>query len=150
MHVIPKPPGKHRVVLASLPQIFDLYKKIVKQMQAIPNVKVIRIEQIRNPGLEDLYHGMKKLIQSQCEDGNVNERDLFHGTKGNAIDGIQTYGYDDRYTGANVAKGDWGEYIECCLFRNIFSDLSNSKQCKYSTVPSLRTTNENLIVSAIR
>ena len=109
LYVIPRPPGKHRVVVVSLPPASDLYKDIVKEMQAIPNAQVLKIEQLRNPGLEELYVGMKNLIQSQCDDRNVNERKLFHGTKGAAIDGIRDYGYDDRFTGGNTAKGDWGE-----------------------------------------
>lgn len=120
MHVIPKPPGKRRVVLAPIPSSFDLYQNIVKKMQAIPNMQVLKIEQMRNPGLEDLYLGMKKLIQSQCEDGNVNERELFHGTKDEGIDGIRDYGYDDRYSGTTTAKGDWGKYKECCSHQGHF------------------------------
>lgn len=108
LYVIPRPPGKHRVVIVSLPADSDLYKDMVKEMQAIANAQVLKIEQLRNPGLEELYLGMKKLIQSQCKDRNANERCLFHGTKGKAIDGIRDYGYDDRFTGANTAKGDWG------------------------------------------
>jgi hypothetical protein len=90
-------------------------------MQVIPNVQVLKIEQIRNPGVEDLYLGMKKLIQSQCEDGNLNERELFHGTKGKGIDGVRDYGYDDRYSGTLTSKGDWGEYNERRLFQERFS-----------------------------
>ncbi|CAF1456975.1 unnamed protein product [Adineta steineri] len=110
MYVIPRPPGKHRVVLAPLLPSFDLYKNIAKRMQeSIPNCVVLKIEQLRNPGLEDLYLGMKKLIQYQCKDGKINERELFHGTKGAAIDGIRDYGYDDRYSGATTNHGgDWG------------------------------------------
>lgn len=113
MHVIPKPPKKYRVVLVPLPKSFDLYKEIVKRIRAaIPNVNIIKIEELRNPGLEALYYGMKGLIESQSRDSNVNERDLFHGTKGNAIDGIKTYGYDDRYSGSTTSHGgDWGECI---------------------------------------
>ncbi|CAF2245743.1 unnamed protein product [Rotaria magnacalcarata] len=108
--VIPRPPGKHRAILAPLPPSFDLYKNLVKRLQeAIPNCVVLKIEQIRNAGLEELYLGMKKMIQWQCNDGKVNERDLFHGTKGPAIDGIKDYGYDDRYSGMTTRHGgDWG------------------------------------------
>lgn len=120
LHVIPRPPGKHRVVVVSLPLLSELYQDLVKQMRAIPNAQVLKIEQIRNPGLEELYLGMKKLIQAQCEDGNVNERKLFHGTKGIAIDGIRDYGYDDRFTGANTAKGDWGESHPCFFLKQCF------------------------------
>ncbi|CAF1543635.1 unnamed protein product, partial [Adineta steineri] len=51
--VIPRPPGKHRAILAPLPPSFDLYKNLVKRLQeAIPNCVVLKIEQIRNADLE--------------------------------------------------------------------------------------------------
>jgi len=111
MHIIPKPPNRYRAILVPLPASFDLYKQIVKQMEdGIGNVTIIKIEQLRNPGLEELYYGMKKLVQSQCDNSNADERDLFHGTKGNAIDGIKMYGYDDRYSGSTTNHGgDWGK-----------------------------------------
>ncbi|CAF3103275.1 unnamed protein product [Rotaria sp. Silwood2] len=115
VYVIPKPPNKYLVALASLPPSSDLYKDLVKRLQVIPNIQIIKIELIRNPGTEDLYLGMKKLIQKQLNNGNVNEKKLFHGTTGKGIDGIRDYGYDNRYYGANTAKGDWGEYIRRCL-----------------------------------
>ena len=116
LYVIPRPPGRYRVVFAPLPPSFDLYQDIEKQIQKIPQAQVIKIEQMRNPGLEELYLGMKKLIQIQCENGDVNERELFHGTKGTAIDGIKDYGYDDRYIGTTTSKGDWGmNLINCSI-----------------------------------
>ncbi|CAF3205098.1 unnamed protein product [Rotaria socialis] len=108
VYVIPKPPNKYLVALAPIPPSSDLYKDLVKQLQVIPNIQIIKMEIIRNPGTEDLYLGMKKLIQKQLKDGNVNEKELFHGTTGKGIDGIRDYGYDNRYYGANTAKGDWG------------------------------------------
>ena len=109
MYVIPKPPSKYLVALTPVPESSDIFKDILKKMQVIPNLQIIKIELIRNSGLEDLYVGMKKLIETQCKNRNVNERELFHGTKDKAINGIRDYGYDNRYYGANTPKGDWGE-----------------------------------------
>ncbi|CAF0889255.1 unnamed protein product [Didymodactylos carnosus] len=109
MHVIPDPPPKYQVVLVPLPQSTALYQLIVQQMKTIGNqVKVLSIEQIKNPLLEDAYLANKKLIAKQCTGQNPNERELFHGTKGDAIDGILENGFDDRYWGTNYSKGNWG------------------------------------------
>ncbi|CAF5225732.1 unnamed protein product, partial [Rotaria magnacalcarata] len=55
--------------------------------------------------LEDAYESMKKLIAKQCKGSNPNERSLFHGTKGDGIDGIRDDGFDDRYFSPS---GNWG------------------------------------------
>jgi hypothetical protein len=40
---------------------------------------------------------MKKLIKKQCTGADPKEQELFHGTKGDGIDGITEDGFDDRY-----------------------------------------------------
>ncbi|CAF1043228.1 unnamed protein product [Didymodactylos carnosus] len=44
------------------------------------------------------------MIAKGCTGQNPNERELFHGTKGDATDSILENGFDDR----NYAKGNWG------------------------------------------
>jgi hypothetical protein len=111
MHVIPNPPPKYHVVLVPLPESTELYKSLVQQMKS--NIgyqaQVLSIEQIKNPLLEDTYISMKQIIAKQCRGQNPNERELFHGTHGAAIDGILNDGYDDRYWGENFGKGKWGK-----------------------------------------
>jgi hypothetical protein len=111
MHVIPNPPPKYQAVLVPLPESTELYKSLVQQMQSYIDyqVKVLSIEQIKNPLLEDAYLAMKQLIAKQCIGQNPNERELFHGTKNEAIDGILNDGFDDRYWGTNYSKGNWGK-----------------------------------------
>jgi hypothetical protein len=107
MHVIPNPPPKYHVVLVPLPPSTDLYISIVQQMKTFVGnqVQVLSIEQIKNPLLEEAYMAMKQLIAKQCTGQNPNERELFHGTQGEAIDGILNDGFDDRYW----RKGKWGK-----------------------------------------
>jgi hypothetical protein len=69
------------------------------------SVKVLSIEQIKNPYLEDAYEAMKKIIAKQCQGSNPNERTLFHGTHGPGINGITEDGFDDRFFNAS---GAWG------------------------------------------
>ncbi|CAF3305240.1 unnamed protein product [Rotaria sp. Silwood2] len=105
--VVPNPNPKYSAVLVPLPLSTQLYQDLETQMKNIGNsVKIVSIEQVKNPLLEDAYESMKKLIGKQCKGFNPNERPLFHGTKGPGIDGIRDDGYDDRYFNVN---GNWGE-----------------------------------------
>jgi hypothetical protein len=104
--VIPEPPHKYYALLVPLPSSTDLYKVLAQQMGTISNsVKVLSIEQIKNPYLEDAYEAMKKIIAKQCQGSNPNERTLFHGTHGPGINGITEDGFDDRFFNAS---GAWG------------------------------------------
>ena len=107
MHFIPDPPPKYHVILVPLPQSTELYKSLVQQMKHFINntVQVLSIEQIKNPLVEEAYISMKQLIAKQCLGENPNERELFHGTKREGIDGIINDGFDDRYW----QKGKWGK-----------------------------------------
>lgn len=125
MHIIPNPSPKHEAILVPLPESTELYRTLVQQMQHFIdyNVRVISIEQIKNPLLEDTYLAMKKLIAKQCPGQNPNERELFHGTKGYAIDGILKDGFDDRYWGANYGMGKWGKAHYHNIFHSHFGFL---------------------------
>jgi hypothetical protein len=111
MSVIPNPPPKYQVVLVPLPESTELYRSLVQQMKSSINnqVQVLSIEQIKNPLLEEAYFAMKQIIAKQCPGQNPNERELFHGTKGEAIDGILNDGFDDRYWGTNFGMGKFGK-----------------------------------------
>ncbi|CAM2729916.1 unnamed protein product [Rotaria socialis] len=75
-------------------------------MKIISNsLKIISIDQIKNPFLEDAYKTIKKIISKQCSASNPNERLLFHGTSLLGIIGITEDGFDDRFFNAG---GAWG------------------------------------------
>ncbi|CAF1126013.1 unnamed protein product [Rotaria sordida] len=76
---IPDPPSTYNAVLVPYPSTTLLYQNLVTEMKKIPQAQVISIEQIKNPNIEAL------------------ERELFHGTSGEAIQGIIDRGFDDRY-----------------------------------------------------
>ncbi|CAF3882205.1 unnamed protein product, partial [Rotaria sordida] len=107
--VVPNPDPKYWSVLVRLPSSDKLYKTVEAQMKNIGNVTIISIEQIKNPLLEDQYEAMKKIIAKQCTGFDPNERELFHGTSGEAIDGIRDNGFDDRYFSTG---GNWGKKLE--------------------------------------
>jgi hypothetical protein len=110
--VIPNPPSKYMFNVVALPESTSLYKALSKNMQQIASgIKIISIEQIRNPHLEETYELMKQLIAKECENENPNERELYHGTRDSGIDGILQYGYDDRFYNRD---GAWGK--SCSYF----------------------------------
>ncbi|CAF1050566.1 unnamed protein product [Rotaria sp. Silwood1] len=107
--VVPNPDPKYWSVLVRLPSSDKLYKDVEAQIRNIGNtVTIISIEQIKNPLLEDQYEALKKIIAKQCSGFDPNERELFHGTSGEGIDGIRDNGFDDRYFSKD---GNWGKYF---------------------------------------
>ncbi|CAF3032918.1 unnamed protein product [Rotaria sp. Silwood2] len=113
MNVIPDPPSKYQIVVVPLPESTALYKNLVQLMKSnIGNqVEVLFIDQIKNLLLEDAYLAIKQLIAKQCTGYNPNERELFHGTKGEGIGGILNDGSDDRYCGTKFRIGKWGRGV---------------------------------------
>ncbi|CAF1054960.1 unnamed protein product [Didymodactylos carnosus] len=96
MNVIPNPAIRYNVVLVQLPPSSVLYGELNGQMiSKIPNCQILSIEEIKNPLLEDVYLAMKMVIARTCKGHNPNECQLFHGTYGEAIDGILNDGFDD-------------------------------------------------------
>ena len=104
-NVIPNPHPRYNAVLVPLHYTSTLYQAVSQQMKWIPGIRIVSIEQIKNPHLEEMYEGMKKLITRQCVKRIPNERELFHGTSGEAINGIVEDGFDDRYFSSS---GLWG------------------------------------------
>jgi hypothetical protein len=102
---IPKPLN-YNAILVPYPITTKLYQNIVTAIQKISGARVLLIEQIRNPDIESLYENMKRTIAKECPNDDPNERELYHGTSGNAIEGIINRGYDDRYFSPD---GAWGK-----------------------------------------
>ena len=106
--VIPNPPPNCQVILVPLPKPTDLYKFLTQRLQnsISSQVTIVSIVQIKNPLLEEAYLAIKQLIGKECKGRNPCERELFHGTSGDAIDGILNDGFDDRYW----KHGKWGKF----------------------------------------
>ncbi|CAF0941208.1 unnamed protein product [Didymodactylos carnosus] len=102
---IPNPPSTYNVVLVPYPYSTTLYQNLVIEMKKISGAQVLSILQIKNPDIEALYQYMKRTISKECPGNDPNERELFHGTGGDAIDGIINRGFDDRYYSQS---GAWG------------------------------------------
>ena len=97
LSIIPDPHYKCNAILVPLPRSAPLYMEISTKMTSIGTVRIISIEEVKNPDLEETYEGIKKLIKKQCAQQNPNEQELFHGTKGDGISGITEDGFDDRF-----------------------------------------------------
>lgn len=113
LNYIPRPQNNLKFVLDPLPNISEQYKKIENEMKQINNIKILSIEQIHNPTVYDIYHAMKKLITSQCLNGNPNECYLYHGTPSDKAESIMSMGFDDRYFSKN---GLYGKLSVNCVF----------------------------------
>ena len=112
-NVIPNPHPKYNAVLVPLHHSSNLYKALFEQMKLINcDIRIISMEEIKNPDLEEIYEGMKKVISRQCLGFNPNERELFHGTKDDGINGIAENGFDDRFFNPN---GAWGKLLRYYL-----------------------------------
>jgi hypothetical protein len=108
-YFIPNPPPTYNAIRVPYPPTTTLYQNIVTAIQKISGAQVLLIEQIKNPDIESFYENMKRIIARECPNDDPNERELFHGTSGDAIEGIINRGYDDRCFSPH---GAWGKYTE--------------------------------------
>lgn len=105
--IIPEPHAKVYAIVVPLPASSVTYKDLEKKMQRLTGLsKIISIEEIRNPNLEDTYYAMRRIIARQCPNDNPNEMELFHGTKHDVADGIIQDGYDDRFFSSGGLYGE--------------------------------------------
>ncbi|CAF3206259.1 unnamed protein product [Rotaria socialis] len=125
-------------------------------MKIISNsLKIISIDQIKNPFLEDAYKTIKKIISKQCSASNPNERLLFHGTSLLGIIGITEDGFDDRFFNAGGAWGYGSYFADNPRKSHGFTALDVTDQTRvmfYSKVllgkESIQNTTNNALVSA--
>ncbi|XP_028398972.1 protein mono-ADP-ribosyltransferase PARP14-like [Dendronephthya gigantea] len=87
-------------------EIHDKFLASLSLAANVPNVEVVKIERIQNPGLYQLYQGKKKKM---CNDGN--ELDLYHGTTKDAVEKINCTGFNRSYCGKNAVKFGNGVYF---------------------------------------
>ena len=107
INVNPSPPPRCYSVLVPVPSKSTLYRSLANEMKKIDqNIKIIAIDEIRNPLLEDTYQAIKKMIAKECPGSNPNERKLFHGTTADGAKGIVEGGFDDRFFDSG---GAWGK-----------------------------------------
>ncbi|CAC5404074.1 PARP10_14_15 [Mytilus coruscus] len=72
---------------------------------------IFKIEKIQNRTLQQQYVAKKKSMDSTNTTGTNNERKLWHGTAMEAVDSINTYGFNRSYCGKNVVAYGNGVYF---------------------------------------
>ncbi|VDI06302.1 poly [ADP-ribose] polymerase 10/14/15 [Mytilus galloprovincialis] len=90
------------------------YQDVVKDFQtnmAENYNSIVKMEKIQNRTLQQQYAAKKKSMDSTNAKGNNNELKLWHGTAMEAVDSINTYGFNRSYCGKNAVAYGNGVYF---------------------------------------
>ncbi|CAG2243958.1 unnamed protein product [Mytilus edulis] len=90
------------------------YQDVVKDFQtnmAGNYNSIVKMEKIQNRTLQQQYAAKKKSMDSTNAKGNNNELKLWHGTAMEAVDSINTYGFNRSYCGKNAVAYGNGVYF---------------------------------------
>ncbi|VDI16362.1 poly [ADP-ribose] polymerase 10/14/15 [Mytilus galloprovincialis] len=103
------------------------YKDVVAEFKQTSerHYDIIKVERIQNRTLHQQYNARKKLMDSINPSCFNNERKLWHGTTLEAVNGINTYGFNRGYCGKNAASYGNGVYFAV--------NSSYSTKSQYST-----------------
>jgi len=101
------------------------YKKIEAEFARLGAVTLHKVVRISNENLNRLYEAMESTIKRE-NNGNANEREfLFHGTSSAGADGIEEYGFDNRF----YKVGAWGPgayFADTVLKSHGFTDTNST------------------------
>ncbi|XP_068707153.1 uncharacterized protein [Montipora foliosa] len=106
-HWDPMPYPDMTVHLVPLLPSSSEYQSVVSLTNVQVNIQ--KIERIQNPHLYQSYVVRKQKIDQN--NGGNNERQLFHGTKGENVKAINTQGFNRRFCGQNGVKFGQGVYF---------------------------------------
>ncbi|CAF4081434.1 unnamed protein product [Adineta steineri] len=124
INVNPSPPPRCYSILVPLPNTSPLYQSLENEMKKInQSIKIIAIEEVKNPLLESTYEAIKKMIAKECSGSNPNERKLFHGTKTDGMRGIVENGFDDRFFNPDGAWGAGAYFADHPLKSHKYTDV---------------------------
>ncbi|XP_071169430.1 protein mono-ADP-ribosyltransferase PARP14-like [Mytilus edulis] len=90
------------------------YQDVVKDFQtnmAGNYNSIVKMEKIQNRTLQQQYAAKKKSMDSTNAKGTNNELKLWHGTAMEAVDSINTYGFNRSYCGKNAVAYGNGVYF---------------------------------------
>ena len=85
---------------------------------------LVKIQRIQNPALYAQYASRKKIMERR-NPRIQNERQLFHGCKGDVIQNIYLQGFNRSGAGANG---------KCCISMQIFNDIYSNQCCHSNSV----------------
>ncbi|XP_078312815.1 protein mono-ADP-ribosyltransferase PARP14-like [Crassostrea virginica] len=86
----------------------DVIQKFLRQ---VGKLEIIKLERIQNKMLYQQYLAKKKLLDSQNPQGTQNERELWHGTAPEAVNSINSFGFNRSYCGKNATAFGEGVYF---------------------------------------
>jgi len=80
----------------------------LRMKETLPNIRISKLERVQNKWLWEKYQSSKAILEKKNQ-GNVNEKQLFHGTRANQPNNIfnDEYGFDMRFS----SGGMWGVAI---------------------------------------
>ncbi|XP_062610602.1 protein mono-ADP-ribosyltransferase PARP14-like [Saccostrea cucullata] len=84
---------------------------INKFQQEVGNRNIVKLERIQNKMLYQQYVAKKKLLDTQNPPGTQNERELWHGTAPEAVNSINSLGFNRSYCGKNAVAYGEGVYF---------------------------------------
>ena len=93
------PSGKTVHLVPVLPGSSEYGSVAIKVFSTAVDVNIQKIERIQNPHLYQSYVVRKQKIDQ--DNGGDNERQLFHGTKGDNVKAINTQGFNRRFCAQN-------------------------------------------------
>ncbi|XP_061194416.1 protein mono-ADP-ribosyltransferase PARP14-like [Saccostrea echinata] len=104
------------LVVIQVPSGSQEYLKVIDRFQGelqTSGIKsdIIKLERIQNKMLYQQYVAKKKLLDSQNPPGTKNERELWHGTAPEAVNSVNSLGFNRSYCGKNAAVHGNGVYF---------------------------------------
>ena len=78
------------------------YTDILSLFQATcPSISVVEIQRIQNPHLFKSFMARKESMEKTAGGNTANEKKLFHGTSGDAVEQINETGFNRSFAGIN-------------------------------------------------
>nr|XP_034317327.1 protein mono-ADP-ribosyltransferase PARP14 isoform X2 [Crassostrea gigas] len=88
------------------------YSSVIDRFHAkVGKREIVKLERIQNKMLYQQYVAKKKLLDSQNPKGTQNERELWHGTAPEAVNSINSLGFNRSYCGKNATAYGEGVYF---------------------------------------
>jgi hypothetical protein len=110
-------------ILMSNPIYDDLTNYIE---ESYPNACILYIDEIHNKVLRDSYEYRKIYLEMKRGEDNVQEKQLFHGTKTESIDNIIKHGFKTEYN--KVSAFGKGTYFSTAAnYSSVYADLDGNK-----------------------
>lgn len=132
----------------------DEYRNVVlrfHEAMAYPQVDVTKVIRIQNPYLWKSYSLKREQMLQENSESELNEFQLFHGTKTNTIDAICRRGFDWRFCGKHgTAYGQGSYFAGDSLYSNHYTDRGTvSSGCSLYLKTVAQVNNSSLLPRSV-